>query len=151
MGPVDEGRGDELLVRHHDVLAVIGLQDRRTHAQFPDCSGAAVLQFDVVADRERAVEQDDHAGDEVGRDLLQAEAQADADRAAEHDQRGQVDPRDLQEQKTEDDDQGNLEGLQRQFAGRVVERRAGADQVQPLGVRHPADPEQQDAEDQGPE
>ena len=51
----------------------------------------AVADGDEIAGLHRFVGEQDHAADEVGDDLLQAETDADADRAGEDRKRGQVD------------------------------------------------------------
>ena len=84
-GPVRQSRGDELRIRHDDVNIVVGIDQRAANIDGLDRSGQAVVQLDVVANAQCALEQDNQAGDEVIDDGLEAET--DTDRQGTGDQR----------------------------------------------------------------
>ncbi len=55
-GPVDEGGGDELLVRHRDLLAIAGMERRGAHIDLVQRAGHAAADLDIVAHLHRAPE-----------------------------------------------------------------------------------------------
>jgi hypothetical protein len=122
MGPVSERGRDELLVRDHDVHAVIGLERRRAYAEFAQRPSPAVFELDVIADGEAAVHQDNNARDKIGRNLLQPGAEPDTERTAEDRQRRQIGPHHVQQQQKNHHEDGDFEHLCRHFAGPRVER-----------------------------
>ena len=88
---------DEALVRHQHGEPVLGDDGRAARADLLD-GAFHVADVHAVAHLERALQHDDDAADEVADDVLQAEADAHAHRAGQHAQRGEVEPRVLQDQ-----------------------------------------------------
>ena len=90
IGFVLHHRTDQHIVRHDGLHAVGPAQDGIARGDLRHLA-AELVHRDDVAEPDRAVEQEDEAGDVVAGDLLQAEAEADAQRAAEYRQGGEVD------------------------------------------------------------
>ena len=81
---------DQFLVRDQVFDAISGDYRGITCAEvvYP---AERVADGDYVAGLDRAIHQEDHAAEQVGEDLLQAEAETDAECTAEHGQCGQID------------------------------------------------------------
>src|SRR5690606_1101745 len=90
--PVGEGGGDERLVGNDDVLAVERLERGAAHVELADPPRSAVLQLDVVVERDGAIEQDNDSGHEVGGEVLEPEARPQGERPPEDGERGELDP-----------------------------------------------------------
>ena len=75
-GPVDDLAGDEGLVGDDDFLVVVVAHGGGTGADARD-GAVEVADGDGVVDAEGALDQQDEAGDEVGKDFLHAEAEPD--------------------------------------------------------------------------
>src|SRR6056297_3715205 len=147
VGEVDDARGDEILVRDHDPAAIGGLQDGGAGGHLDDGALGAVIEHDVIAHRGLPFEQQDHAGDEIGGDLLQPEADTDAERAAEDGDGGEVDAHDRHEQQEGRAEDHDLAGLHRQFAGGGAQVFLFADELFGLAVGPAAKPEEERARD----
>ena len=66
--PVRQAGRDEFRVRHDDIDIVVRVDQRAPHIDSLDRAGKPVIQFDVVADAQGALEQDNQARDEVVHD-----------------------------------------------------------------------------------
>ena len=77
-GPVEQPAGDELFVRYEQFL-LVPVTNGGSADLDPGDDARGVADGDDVADSYRTLEQDDQAADEVGDDLLQAEADANAE------------------------------------------------------------------------
>src|SRR6056297_1249906 len=147
VGEVDDARGDEILVRDHDPAAIGGFQDGGAGGHLDDGALGAVIEHDVIAHGGLPFEQQDHAGDEIGGDLLQPEADTDAERAAEDGDGGEVDAHDRHEQQEGRAEDHDLAGLHRQFAGGGAQILLFADELFGLAVGPAAKPEEERARD----
>ena len=103
-----------------------------------------LIDRDDIADADRAVEQNDEAGNVTGGDLLQAEADAHAQRAAEHRQRRQVDAHQRQADQHRQHDQKRL----RQAGEHQAEIAVDRFRLQQACFHQAADPQGQQQRDQ---
>ena len=111
VAPVDDGVGDQLLVRdqhldavpvaHHDVPAAQLLDP----AEILGAGARLARQADDVPGLDGAVHQEHESTDEIGGDGLQAEAQPQADRAGQHGERGEIDARGIEADENAEADQ----------------------------------------------
>ena len=113
-------------------------------------TGTPVLEFDVIADRYRAIEQNNNAGYKIGGDRLQADTDTDPERAAKHRKRGQVDSHDLHQQQENDEKHTGLQQLGGDLARTQLEFFLAMDDVAAGPGRDSTEPEQQRAEDSDP-
>src|SRR5690606_2273239 len=81
-GPVEQAAGDELLVRN-DEFALVPVANGGGADANPRDHAVGVAERDDVADAYRPLEKQDDTADEVGDDLLQAEAESDAESSHE--------------------------------------------------------------------
>src|SRR6056297_3230463 len=147
VGEVDDARGDEILVRDDDPAAIGGFQDGGAGGHLDDGALGAVIEHDIVAHGGLALQQQDHAGDEIGGDLLQPEADADAERAAEDGDGGEVDAHDRHQEQEGCAENGDLAGLHREFAGGGAQVFLFTDELFGLAVGPAAKPEEERARD----
>ena len=90
VGPVHHALRDEALVRDEHLASVAG-DDRDAAGVHRVDPAVAIADRDDVARLDRLVHEQDHAADEIGHDLLQAETQADAERPGEDRERREID------------------------------------------------------------
>src|SRR5262249_57170727 len=80
----------------------------------PEHGAAEIAELDRVPHLDRALEEENQAGDEIVDDLLQAETDADAERAHEDRDPGQIEAERGEREEASDDEQG--------ISGQVGER-----------------------------
>jgi hypothetical protein len=90
IGPVDDLLRHQILVRDQEFAAVAGGDGNIAGLHRADAP-RAVADGDEIARLHRFIRQQDDAADEIGDDLLQAEADADAGRARKDRQRREID------------------------------------------------------------
>ena len=99
VGFVDHHRGNESLVRNQRLRTVGIAQHNKTRGDFGNITGK-VIDRQTVVHTDRAVAQNDKAGNIVARHFLQTETDTDTQRTAEHRQYRQINPH--QRQRNQD-------------------------------------------------
>ena len=89
-GPVGQTGGDEFRIWHHDIDVVVGVDQGAPDVYGLDGPGEPIVEFDVVADAQRALEQDDQSRDEIVDDRLQAKTDTDREGARDERKVGEV-------------------------------------------------------------
>ena len=141
-GPVGDLAGDQLFVGDDDLFVVECDQGGGAEADVRDIAHD-VADGHQVADPDRALDQQDQTADEVGENLLQAEAEADAHRRNQPAQLTEVDAQDAESDDDPDSEERVAADGDQGVAFAAVEFHVWEDQQLEQGLELTQQPQQQ--------